>query len=149
MYSYSMIHQCFTCISLNNHSINFIFWKSVLIDFRQIIIIFKIIKSCKEVVKTILHFGCIISWWMTVHVSLTFGCSALLAWKHYSNLLIHCSPLFSEEQLVHSYPSSPRGGVLQLAQAGLQVGMADLDFELKKHNECACLVAPNAVEKVN
>jgi hypothetical protein len=27
MYSHPMIHQCFTFISLKNHSINFIFWK--------------------------------------------------------------------------------------------------------------------------
>ena len=38
MYSHPMIHQCFTCISLKNHSINFIFWKSALLDFRQILI---------------------------------------------------------------------------------------------------------------
>ena len=36
MYSHSVLHQCFTCISFKNHSINFIFWKYVLVDFRQI-----------------------------------------------------------------------------------------------------------------
>ena len=54
VYSHSMIHQCFTCILLKNCLINFIFWKPVLIDFRQII--FKIIKSCKKIVKTIITF---------------------------------------------------------------------------------------------
>ena len=34
MYSHTMIHQCFTCISLKNYSINFIFKKYVLVDFR-------------------------------------------------------------------------------------------------------------------
>ena len=53
MYSHPMIHQYFTCISFKNHSINFIFWKSVLIDFRQILVIFKKLTSCKKIVKTI------------------------------------------------------------------------------------------------
>ena len=41
-YSHPMIHQCFTCISFKNHSISFIFWNSVLFDFRQIVIFLKI-----------------------------------------------------------------------------------------------------------
>ena len=40
MYSHSVLHQCFTCISFKNHSINFVFWKYVLVDFRQIYIFF-------------------------------------------------------------------------------------------------------------
>ena len=38
MYSHPVLHQCFTCISFKNYSINFIFWKYVLVDFRQIFI---------------------------------------------------------------------------------------------------------------
>ena len=34
MYSHPMIRQCFTCISLKNHSIIFVFGKYGLIDFR-------------------------------------------------------------------------------------------------------------------
>ena len=55
-YSHSVLHQCFTCISFKNHSINFIFWKYVLVDFRQIYIFFKNLMSCKKVVKTIITF---------------------------------------------------------------------------------------------
>jgi hypothetical protein len=56
MYSHPMIHQFFTCISLKIHSINFIFWKSVQNDFRQIVIIFNFLKSCKKVAKIIITF---------------------------------------------------------------------------------------------
>ena len=56
MNSHPMIHQCFACISIKNHSMNFIFWKYVLVDFRQIVIIFWIFKSCQKVVKTIITF---------------------------------------------------------------------------------------------
>ena len=44
MNSHSMIHQCFTCISFKNHSMSFIFWKYVLVDSRQIVIILKKLK---------------------------------------------------------------------------------------------------------
>ena len=56
MYSHSMIHQCFTCISFKNHSISFIFWESVLVDFRQIVIFKKNLTRCKKVVKKITTF---------------------------------------------------------------------------------------------
>ena len=47
----------YTYVLVVSHSkINFIFCKSVLIDFRQIIIIFKKIWSCKQVIKTIITF---------------------------------------------------------------------------------------------
>ena len=45
MYSHPMLHQCFTYISFKNHSINFISWKYVLVDFRQI---FKFLKKINE-----------------------------------------------------------------------------------------------------
>ena len=56
MYSHSVLHQCFTFISFKNHSINFIFWKYVLVDFRQIYFFKKNLTSCKKVVKTIITF---------------------------------------------------------------------------------------------
>ena len=47
----------YTYVLVVSHSkINFIFCKSVLIDFRQIIIIFKKIWSCKQVIKTIITY---------------------------------------------------------------------------------------------
>ena len=73
MYSHPMIHQCFACISLKNHSINFIFWKYVLVDFRRIDIIIFFKKSCKKLYKQLLHFGCIISRWMTVPSTISLG----------------------------------------------------------------------------
>ena len=56
MYSHSVLHQCFTCISFKNHSINFIFWKYVPVDFRQIYIFFLKINELLKVVKTIITF---------------------------------------------------------------------------------------------
>ena len=56
MNSHPMIHQCFSCISFKNRSINFIFWKYVLVDFRQIVIIFCFLKSCQKAVKKIITF---------------------------------------------------------------------------------------------
>ena len=66
MHSHPMLHQCFACISFKNRSINFIFWNYVLVDFRQIIIKLKKLKSCRKLSKLWLHFGCNISKWVTV-----------------------------------------------------------------------------------
>jgi hypothetical protein len=66
MYYHPMLHQCFAHTSLKNHSISFIFCKSILIDFRQIVIIFLILANCKKDAKTIIKFGCNIRWWITV-----------------------------------------------------------------------------------
>ena len=56
MYSHPMIQQRFACISFKNNSIYFIFWIYVLVYFRQIFMIFKILTSCKKVAKTIITF---------------------------------------------------------------------------------------------
>jgi hypothetical protein len=72
MYSHPMLHQCFAHTSLKNHSINFIFWQSILIDFRQIVIIFLILRNGIKVAETIIKFGCNISWWITVVIQLQY-----------------------------------------------------------------------------
>ena len=61
-----VLHQCFTCISFKNNSMNSIFWKYVLVDFRQIFIFKFFLTSCKKWSKQYLHFGCNISRWITV-----------------------------------------------------------------------------------
>ena len=66
MYSHPVLHQCFTCISFKNNSMNSIFWKYVLVDFRQIFIFKFFLTSCKKWSKQYLHFGCNISRWINV-----------------------------------------------------------------------------------
>ena len=56
VYFHPLLHQCFTCISFKNHSINFIFWKYDLVDFRQIFIFFCKFLKLQKVVKTIITF---------------------------------------------------------------------------------------------
>ena len=50
-----VLRQCFICSSLKSRLINFIFWKYVLVDFRQIAIIF--LKYYNKLRIQYLYFG--------------------------------------------------------------------------------------------